>query len=141
MKYIKVDDNLKGNVNITLEEILLAIRSFSDHYFWSIQFIEGAGEIEDIIGLGIVELEKYCDNSPKGFILKFDDLLKISQVCQDIEDILIIACYSEKEIPKAYTTKNWEDNCQVIISREDSSFWELYSPNSEIMHIFTKFFL
>ncbi|MBI9091025.1 MAG: hypothetical protein JEZ12_17575 [Desulfobacterium sp.] len=132
MKYIEINKRITDFYSITLEDILLRIQPYIENFKWSIQLIDGVGNIEKIIGMNIVELEKYCDNSPKGYIIDFSKLMTLSKTFKDIIDILIVGCEEEGKIPKAYKDDNWENNCNVIISREDSSLWQLFSQNSNI---------
>ncbi len=138
MKYIEIDKRTNEFHSITLENILLRIQPYIENYKWSIQLIDGVGNIENIIGMNIVELEKHCDISPKGYLLDFNKLITLSKTLKDIIDILIVGCEGEEEIPKAYKDDGWEDICKVIISREDSSLWQLFSQNSNILHEFKK---
>lgn len=136
MNYIEINNKNDRFYSINLDSILLRIESYIDDYIWSIQLIDGVGNIKDIIGMNIVELENYCNISPKGFIIEYKDLMKLAKVFEDIIDIVIVGCISEEDIPEAYKAANWEVNCKVIISREDSSLWQLFSQNSKILWLF-----
>ena len=136
MKYAEIDKTNDRFFSISLMDVLLKIQYVAEDYKWSIQLIDAVGDIEGAIGLNVVELEKYCDESQKGFILNFEKLIDISKNTEDIIDILIIGCDTIEEMPKAYKTKNWEKLCKIIISREDSSLWQLFSQDPYIMNEF-----
>ena len=138
MKYIEIDKSSDQFFLITLEDILVKIEPYVADYKWSIQLIDAAGNIERVLGMNMVELEKYCDDVSQGYIIDFAKLMKLSKAVEDIIDILIVGCESVEDIPKAYKTENWENICKVIISREDSSLWQLFSQDIKIMQVFKK---
>ena len=74
--------------------------------------------------------------SDNGFITDFSTMIKLSKACIDIVEVLVIGCEGKNKIPKPYKTPNWEDNCAVIISKEDGSLWQLFSINEDIMDAF-----
>lgn len=133
MKYIEVDKTNDFFFCIDLKDVLLKIKEFADNYKWSIQFIDAVGDTTSIIDMSVVELEKYCDDSPQGYIIDFMMLLELSKALKDVIDILIVGCESTKKIPKAYKTNSWESMCRVIISREDSSLWQFFSDDKNIL--------
>ncbi len=136
MKYFEIDKKDVNFNTLTLEKVLQKIQTFESLYVWSIQLIEGVGNVEGTIEMSIVELEQYCDQSDKGFITDFSTMIKLSKACIDIVEVLVIGCEGKNKIPKPYKTPNWEDNCAVIISKEDSSLWQLFSINEDIMDAF-----
>jgi len=136
MKYLEIDKSMRSFGKLTLDDILLKIRMYSSSYLWSIQIIDGVGDIESIIGMSIVDLEIYCDNSENGYVTDLDVIVKLAKACSDIVDIVVVACQENSNIPKAYKDGGWEKACEVIISREDSSLWLLTSKNSQIMDEF-----
>lgn len=117
---------------ITLEGILLEISIFESLYVWSVQIIEGVGDIENVVGMPMVEFEKHCDGSKQGYITDLTTLLNLNKACEDIIEIVVVGCKLESDIPKAFKDKKWEEKCDVIISLDDSSLWQLASKNNEI---------
>lgn len=136
MKYIEIDKNSDSFSFINLESVLSRIQPHINDHYWSIQLIDGVGNIKSIIEMNIVELEEFCDTSSQGFIIDFIKLIKLSKAIKDIIDVLIVGCESIERIPKAYKDKNWENNCKTIISKEDSSLWQFFSIDSNIMREF-----
>jgi len=77
----------------------------------------------------IVDLEEYCDKSERGYITNVDTIIKLAKAC---DDIVVVGCQDSICPPKAYKDKSWEELCDVIISRENSSLWQLYSKDSRV---------
>ena len=136
MKYLEIKGSMPVFDKLTLEFVLLKIRAFASSYSWSIQLIEAVGYVESVIGMQIVDLEEYCNKSTKGYITDFETIIALARACDDIVDVLIVGCQKEDNIPKAFRDSNWENQCDVIISREDSSLWQLYSNDKRISNEF-----
>ena len=100
MKYLEIDNRMPSFDRITLEKIFLRIKPLARMYSWSIQIIEGVGNIEDVLGMNMLQLEKYCDDSDQGYVIDFDLLMKLVESCDDIIEIVITGCCSQSQIPK-----------------------------------------
>ncbi len=136
MRYLEIDRSMPIFNRLTLEFILLKIKTLVSSFFWSIQLIDAVGDVKSVVGMTIVDLEKYCDKSERGYITNIDTIIKLARACDDIIDIVIVGCLENDFIPKAYKDENWEDMCDVIISREDSSLWQLNSKDNRITREF-----
>lgn len=137
MKYFEITKDHINFYNLNLGLILRYIKPYISGYTWSLQWIEGAGNVRDILGINMIELEKKCRSSTNGMIISFEKLNELSLVLDDLIDVLLVGCEDRKRIPRAYKVHNWEDMCDIIISREDSSIWQLYSKDTNISKIFS----
>ena len=135
MDYLKINGAFKGFDTLGLYNILPRIIPFADDFVWSIQCIEAVGYVKQIFGMDIVELEVYCHEAKRGYILPFSSLVQLSGSCKDIIDITVVACKELQCVP-SFKDSNWEAQCDVIITRHDSSLWELYSTDERIMNEF-----
>ena len=115
MIYVEITNKDQGFVEFELSHILLGIRGYVKKISWSLQLILAAGDIERIVEMNMLTLEEKCKTSNSGFLLPFETLVKLSEACDDIVDILIVGCLNPREIPKAYSDAEWEKQCDIII--------------------------
>lgn len=136
MNYLEIDNRMEVFREITLRDILLKIKPFAQNYSWSIQMIEGMGDVANIVGMSMMQLEQYCDKSNQGYLIEFDLLVELATSCDDIIEILVTGCCHQNHMPKAFQDDDWEKKCNIIISRADSSLWQLYSTEKSLMCLF-----
>ncbi len=139
MKYIEIVRGDARFEHLELKDILLSIKMHVRDISWSVQYIDAVGDITSILGFPMKALEDKCKSSRNGVILPFETLIDLSAACDDIIDVLLVGCKKESDIPKANAEDGWESHCDIIISREDSTIWELFSTIEEIMQIFNSF--
>lgn len=138
MKYIEIIKNSDNTPEISLFSILSGIKSFTENIDWFIQHIEATGNVRNIVGMNMLEFEKRCKESLNGISINYDKLIEIAVTCDDIIDILLTGYSKGQEATKAYKDDEWESKCEIIVSREDSTLWRLFSKNDDIMKCFTE---
>lgn len=139
MKYFEITNKEAAFKSLSLSKVLESIRQYAVNAVWSLQTIQAVGNIEKTCGMTMMELEAKCRESEKGVLISFEKLVEIALICDDIVEILLVANMNGKGMPKAYRDPDWESKCQVIISLEDSSFWQFYSTDKKIMGVFETF--
>lgn len=136
MNFVEINKSDPSFSRIELIDILKIIEPRSDEFCWAIQFIYAAGEIRNLIGMSMLELEEKCRNSEFGVSIEFAKIKELAVVCNDIIDILIVGCKKGKTISRVFLNKKCDENCEIVIYREDSTIWELYSFSEEHMQLF-----
>lgn len=136
LEYTHLNETFK---KVSLNKILNNLESYFNKYSWSIQIIEAVGDITNCTGINISELEKICDDSDTGYVVSFTKLKEIISSLDDIIEILLIACFEKKVIPKAYSDENWVEKCDIIISKEDSSYWQFITKDETNLKIIKDF--
>ena len=136
MKYVNIERTNSSFDGLALGTILRAIHKETEGLVWSIQFIQGVGDISGVVGFRMLELEKRCHMSPHGVIISYEKLLEMAEACDDIVDLLVVGCVDEGSVPKAYREENWEEKCEVVFLYEDSTIWSLYARDPAVMAIF-----
>ena len=139
MEYVVVKRQGSGFARLELKDILAAIAQYADRYVWTIQDIYACGDIVEVTGVNYVTFEERVNSSDRGEALPFDTLCKLAEKFFDIFDITIVGYQDEESIPPVFKDKDWEGKCDVIITWFDSTQWELFSKNHEIMNIFKSF--
>ncbi len=132
MRYVTIETVDRKSKGLDLRAILLAIWDQVPNVIWSLQIIEGVGDVTGVVGMTMVELERRCDPHD-GLIVSRQQLVALSDACEDIIELLLLGCAPTRKIPRAYADDDWERECEIVISYEDSSMWELYAREPEVM--------
>lgn len=140
MSFVIIEKNDPGFQNIELYSILKIVEEPCKELDWYIQYIYATGEINEIVGMSMLQFEDKCNNSEYGIKITFEKLKALANAIDDIFDILVIGCKRDRKIKRLPENNYYCTNkdCEVLLSREDSTVWELYSIKKENMVCFER---
>ena len=101
-------------------------------FYWSILWLEASGNLGE--NNSIISLEKNIANSKDGLLIKWEDLILLSNKFDQIIELSIIGC-KDKNLLKRY--KIFEETykiCDIEIEMIDGSFWEVYSKDLDFIN-------
>lgn len=129
-KGIRILDKENNHVSVDLTDILMGVADGNELY-WSILFIDAIGH------LGkwgtIPDFEKRVNDSEKGLFMSWEDLNELSNLFEEIVDIIIIASPNSKNLKRYQDDEKMYQSCDIVIVKFDSSFWEVFSNNPKFI--------
>lgn len=129
-KGIRIADS-KGNVLIVkLSDILVQI-SDGNNLNWSVLFLDGI--LNPSQNLTLTELKKKINHSENGMLIKWNDLIKLSDVFFQIYEVIILG---SKDLTVLHRYKDEQEmhlRCDIVIELIDCAFWEIFSKNESLI--------
>ncbi len=131
MNKIKIADGDEF-LSFDLVDILICIKSRVIIYNWAILDIYCTSKNKS--NFNILNFEKQVNSKKNLFVLDFEGLLALSTKINQTIDGIFIASKNNLPPNKPNTTK-LEQNFDVVIEVIDSSYWTVYSKDSEIIKL------
>lgn len=134
---IRILDKKNKIIAVELPEILSEIpENVIPH--WSILYLEATGNLKN--KKSIPEFEKQIMKSKKRLLTSINEMIELNSQLYDVMNILIIGCKDLKCLHRYPTNKKMYESCDIVIEMFDSSFWEVYSKDSELINKLAKKF-
>jgi len=127
---IRISDVVERVVCVTLPEILEEIHQ-GPLFHWSILYLEAMGHLGEDRSMPVFENQIY--NSERGLFILWDDLNLLSKEFYQIIDITIIGCKDKCALRRYKNDQEMYDSCDFVIEMIDSSYWEIFSKNEELI--------
>lgn len=129
-KGLRLRDNDNGMVRVELPEIFGEIDN-GGQFYWSILFVYVTGHLGE--GMSISSFEQQVNKSERGYILNWKELNELVVKFYDVMEIVIIACKDKDCLIRYENDEEMYENCDIVIEMFDSTFWEIFSKNSNLI--------
>lgn len=132
---ITINDSspISNHLLVSLNDILNCIKD-GDSFMWSILYA-------DFIGKDLFKFNNLADESDKGIVITWKELLDISAKAEQTIDLVLIGCKDQINIKKYGCSKEKKnemyENCDYIIKNIDGGFWEIFTKNESKLEEFT----
>jgi len=134
---IQISDSKENVLAVSLHDVLEEISNGMNLY-WSILFIDGL--IKSKEDLVISELEAKINHSENGLLIKWNDLLKLSNKFFQTYETIILASKNINVLHRYTNDHKMHQECDIVIELIDCAFWNIYSHDQKIIDKFmTKF--
>lgn len=137
VKGIRILDKVKRVVSVELPDILEEIPN-GNLFHWSILCLEAMGHLEE--GKSIPVFEKQIGDSEKGLFIDWNDLNTLSKKFYQIIDITLIGCKDKNLLRRYKNDQEMYETCDMIIEMIDSSYWEIFSKDDQLINRLSKKF-
>jgi len=132
------DRDQDGASALSLTKLLTVIEPDVSHLSWAIFSLWTTGDLKG--GKSILSLERGIQEAPKGLEMSWKDLCSLAADLWQVVDGVFVGCQDKATIPD----RSVEDPCilcDIVVEMVDSSYWEICSPNKQLMERFSKRFL
>lgn len=127
--------NSAGVLAIDLIDLLKAVPGEDHKLIWAILDLEATGDICEVWGAGIVDLEAQITNSP--LILSWQDLVKLADLFEQVNTITLVACLNAADIP-AVDFDIHHSACELVFELIDSTVWTIFARREDRLDFFLK---
>lgn len=136
-KGIRIRDRENHMVKVKLCDILNEI-SDGDKFHWSILF----SEVIPMPGRGkyTTSIEEKADNAQEGYILTWQQLKDFTGAVHQELDLRVIGALDVFMIRKYNSDEELHRNCDFLIEMFDSTYWEVFSRDHELIDRLAKKF-
>lgn len=134
---IRIRDKDNSFVSIELRDILSLIEKGGE-FSWSILFLWATGDLG--AGRSIPDFEEEVRLSKSGIHMDWPELVSLSEKFQQTIDIVAIGCGDEANLRRFETDEEMYRECDLVIVMFDSSYWEIYSKDSDLIDRMEKHF-
>lgn len=124
MKKIILKGNNEDILSITLYDILIQITDI-ESYQWKLIWLEGSAP-----ALNMKELEYAVNRSVNGFLIDGRELVRISQLFEQLIDVIVIGDKNRNNLQKSDNDDEMKARCEFFIELVDSSYWEIATTNA-----------
>lgn len=131
VKGIRILDSENNVVSVKLPDILQEIHNGAT-FHWSILFLDSMGDL--CKEKSIPEFEKEISNSKIGLQLEWKELNVLSKKFYQIIDLTLIGCKDKQKLRRFTNTLEMYKNCDIVIEIIDSSYWEVYSKDEQLIN-------
>lgn len=130
-KGIRILDKKNNTVSVELPDILQEIHN-GNLLSWSILYLEATGHLGE--GQSITDFEKLIKYSKKGLFITWDNLNALSHKFYDLMHIIIIGSKDDALLRRYEKDQEMYETCDVVIEMFDSSYWEIFSKNEDLIN-------
>lgn len=127
---IRILDKKNNVVSVELQDILKEI-SDGELLNWAVLYLEATGHLDD--GRSIRAFEEQIINSENGFFINWNELNKVSKKINQIIDITLLGCKNKNDLRRYENSQAMYENCDIVIEMIDSSYWEIFSKNEQLI--------
>jgi hypothetical protein len=125
------DHDVKGFLEVDLQEVLSAVEAADSHLIWSILDLDSTAE-PGKLKRDLSKLEADIQRSSQGLILTWDELVSLANSLSEVRDAIIVGCRTRELIPALPTTDLYSP-CDVVIEAVDSAFWRIYAKDDRLL--------
>lgn len=136
-KGIRILDKLNGVICVALSDILREIQN-GHLLHWSILSLEASGHLGE--GRSIPDFEEQIDESKNGLPIKWDDINTLATKFYQIINIIVIGCKDENLLHRYEDAQEMYETCDVVIEMFDSSYWEVFAKDEDLINKLAKKF-
>jgi len=132
-KGIRILDIEGHVVCVTIFDILEEVRE-GNLFHWTILFLDGT----PMPGHGkfLKEYEKQVNKSENGLRITWEELNLLSQKYHQIIDMILIGSKDVNLLHRYGIDQEMYETCDFVIEMFDTSFWEVFSKNEELINRF-----
>lgn len=123
LEAIKINGDESEVLSVTLRDILDCIHD-GHNYKWSILWLEA---ISNLMEKPMLLFEEEVKQSPKGYLLDWLSLLKLSDEFYQVIEITIIGNKITENIRRYNNDEDMYLNCCITMELIDSSYWLVHS--------------
>lgn len=132
---VRISDTKNHIVTVRLPDILQEINN-GDQFYWSILFLDIRGDLKE----AKPDFADSVSAMEKGFFFGWDELNNLANKCHQIIDITIIGCKDLNFIQQYEDDEETYNKCDIVIEMIDSSYWEVFSKDVNLINrLATKF--
>ncbi|MVT12284.1 hypothetical protein [Chitinophaga tropicalis] len=118
-KTLMIKNTDSGILTIRLSDILNCIND-GERYYWTILWIDAMG---DPNGFYVLEFDEEINKSPDGYILDWEELIKLSRHPNQILDLLVIGDQEKSNLHRYSSDEEMNNKCKYVLELVDSSYW------------------
>lgn len=133
-KTIKIQGDNSSFLSVSLIDILTQIEN-GEKYSWNILWIEAIGNPENT---NMLEFEEKVNNSINGFLLSWNDLVKLSKSLFQVINIVLLGDENKNNLKRYSDDEEMYLNCTFYIELIDSSHWEIKCKDIKSVEQLTK---
>ena len=130
-KGIRILDKKNRIVWVELPDILKEI-SNGNSLHWSILYLYATGHLGANQAMPV--FEQQIRESEKGLLISWEELNGLSQKFWDLMDITLIGCKDRNLLRRYETDQKMYEVCDIVIEMIDSSYWEVFSKDEELIN-------
>jgi len=127
---IQISDSKENVLAVSLHDVLEEI-SNGINLYWSILFIDGV--IKPKEDLVFSELEININHSKNGLLIKWNDLLKLSNKFFQTYETIVLASKNINVLHRYSNDREMHNECDIVIELVDCAFWNIYSHDQELI--------
>jgi hypothetical protein len=128
---IRILDKKDRLVTVELPDILKEIPN-GESFKWSILYLEASGDLGE--GKSILDLEKEANKSQNGLLIEWDAINTLAPKFFQIIDMILIGCKNENFLRRYETDQEMYETCDIVINMFDSSYWEIFSKDEQLIN-------
>jgi hypothetical protein len=129
-KGIRILDKENNLVSVELPDILEKIPE-GNLFSWSILYLEATGHLGEDKSIPV--FEEQILKSEKGFYITWDDLKLLASKLWDVMDLVLIGCKDKNLLHRYENDQEMYETCDVVIEMFDSSYWEIFSKDDQLL--------
>ncbi len=134
---IRIHDKEHTYISTELKDVISLIAE-DPKLNWSLLYLQAMGNLGP--GLSIPVFEQKVVESPRGVSIDWAELVSLSERLYQISDITAIGCKDEADLRRFETDEEMYRECDLVIVMFDSSYWEIYSKDSDLIDRMEKHF-
>lgn len=133
-KAIEISGSDSTFLNVSLHDILQLLPAGALIH-WKLLWLEATWHEE---GESILELEAKVNNSTDGYMLSWNELLKLSKCFDQIIDIVLIGDRELSRLRRFDTDEEMHTSCCYCLQLIDSTYWLIHSCDEEFIKKLSK---
>jgi len=128
---IKDLDN-KGQLNVSLSQLLNCLDSVGNNYRWSILEFEALGNFDN--NFNYQTINEAIEKTTGGFKLSWGQLKQLAEKCNQVVNLVLVADIKIENFTAKESYQTIIKKYPLVISIEDGDYWEIYTANSILVH-------
>ena len=136
-KGLRISDEKNEIISFKLPDILKEIKNGND-FHWAILDFDGSGALGE--DKPIPGFKRQILDSENGYFISWDELFSLSFKFWEIVDITLIGCKNQKLLKFYEDEIEMYETCDIVIEMIDSSFWQVFSKDEELINRLAKKF-
>lgn len=134
---IRVLDKIDRWVSVHLLDVLPEIEN-GERFHWSILDLYAMGDLGT--GRSIPDFEEEVIESERGISIEWQELVFLAKHIEQIYDIVLLGCLNPDQIKRYQTDEEMYEACDIVIVMFDSSYWELFTKDKNLIEKWIKKF-
>ena len=134
---IRISDKKNGTGLIDFVDILAEINN-GNSFYWSILFLEVIGNLgEERLNPPFAE---NINKSVNGLFMDWEGLNSIAKKFEQVIDMIVLGCKDKNKLQRYEIEQEMYETCDIVIQMVDSSFWEVFSIDVQLIERLEKKF-
>ena len=127
---IRILDKEKNVISVKLLDILDIIPN-GNLFYWSILYLRAIGHLDE--GKSMPFFEEQINKSEKGLYISWEELKSLAKMFYQEIDLILIGNKNQQSLCRYQSETEMCENCDIVIQMIDSSYWEVFSKDKDVI--------